>query len=152
MVESRGRDFGDLIDDCIAEAQSRGYSQESIVSTLLDKADVHQAHPNPLPEGEDCIQLSMNGQDGFLSLAEETIYDELPPGLIDVPRALRKYGLNRGTLRRWIDRGHLKTYGRLRGRAPGGGYLLLRECDLQCWMNTPRNKGGRPRKAKPVTA
>ena len=74
------------------------------------------------------------------------MHTELPPGTIDVPTALRKYGLNRNTLRAWIDRGCLFPVGRLRGPAVGGGYLVLNEEELQAYIVAPRHPGGRGRK------
>ena len=78
----------------------------------------------------------------------ETIYTEteVPEGLIDLPSAAQKYDHRVATLQKWVERGHLQTYGRLRAPARGGGYLLLREDELVDRMKAPRNKGGRPRK------
>ena len=77
---------------------------------------------------------------------ELPIYDVLPPGLIDVPSAVKRYGCKNATLRRWIERGRLRAMGRLRGAAPGGGYLVISETELADWISAPRDKGGRPRK------
>ena len=77
---------------------------------------------------------------------ELPIYDVLPPGLIDVPSAVKQYGCKNATLRRWIERGRLRAMGRLRGAAPGGGYLVISETELTEWISAPRDKGGRPRK------
>ena len=71
---------------------------------------------------------------------------EVPEGLIDLPAASKKYLCPVGTLQMWVHRGRLQTYGRLKAPARGGGYLLLREDELVHHMQTPRNKGGRPRK------
>ena len=78
----------------------------------------------------------------------EIIYTEteVPEGLIDLPAASKKYHCPVGTLQMWVHRGRLQTYGRLKAPARGGGYLLLREDELVHHMQTPRNKGGRPRK------
>ena len=79
----------------------------------------------------------------------EPIYteDEVPEGLIDLPSAARKYGHRVTRLQRWVQRGHLKVYGRLKAPAPGKGYLLLRENDLLDRMTASPNRGGRPRKS-----
>ena len=76
----------------------------------------------------------------------ESIYAEVPDGLIDLPTASRKYGLNRGTLHTWVHTGRLTVVGRLKAPAAGGGYLIVKESDLVEYMSAPRNKGGRPRK------
>ena len=92
-------------------------------------------------------QLSLADECGaFQVLDQDIIYTELPTGLIDLPSAARKYDLNRRTIRDWVIKSHLKVYGRLKGSAKGGGFLLLKESELLAYMTAPRNKGGRPRK------
>ena len=95
-------------------------------------------------------QAKGNGHKG-LELAtddkELPIYDVLPPGLIDLPYAAKKYQRKVQTLRTWVHRGHLQAVARLRASSPGGGYLVVREDDLiQRLAKTP-NRGGRPRKS-----
>jgi predicted DNA-binding transcriptional regulator AlpA len=77
----------------------------------------------------------------------DVVYDELPEGLIDLPSAMRKYSLKRPTLWSWVSKGHLQSYGRLRGSATGGGLILVNEEDLVRYMHAPKPKGGRPRKS-----
>ena len=74
------------------------------------------------------------------------IYTELPEGLIDLPSAMRKYGCRRGRLDSWVQRGRLKVYGRLKGAARGGGYVVVSEAELTNRLATVPRKGGRPRK------
>ena len=74
------------------------------------------------------------------------IYTELPEGLIDLPSAMRKYGCRRGRLDSWVQRGRLKVYGRLKGAARGGGYVVVSEAELTNRLATVPSKGGRPRK------
>ena len=69
----------------------------------------------------------------------------LPDGLIDLPTASRKYGVNGSTMRRWVISGKIPSRGRLKAPARGGGYLVLSEAELVDYINAPRNKGGRPR-------
>ena len=76
----------------------------------------------------------------------DTVYTELPPGLIDVPTAVRKYDLKRSTLHSWLKKGLLRSRGRLKGPANGGGYVVVNEDELSDCISAPRNKGGRPRK------
>ena len=94
-------------------------------------------------------QANSNGYKG-LELAtddqELPIYTELPEGLIDLPTAQKKYGCTRSRFHNWVAKGHLKLHGRLRGPAPGGGYLVVCEADLARRLATVPVKGGRPRK------
>lgn len=76
----------------------------------------------------------------------DTVYDELPPGLIDLRSAVAKYSINRNTLQTWIQNGRLQTFGRLKAPAAGGGYRLLSEAELVDYLVEPRSTGGRPRK------
>ena len=72
------------------------------------------------------------------------MYDELPPGLIDLPSAAKKYGCKGSRLRGWVHRGHLLVRGRL--RAPQGtGYSLVLESELVHRLKTVNPKGGRSR-------
>ena len=79
----------------------------------------------------------------------DTVYTELPAGLIDVPSAVRKYKLRSSTVYDWIKKGHLNLHGRLKGPVRGGGFLVIRETELVTYMAAPRGKGGRPRKVPP---
>ena len=83
-------------------------------------------------------------------LAEERwdhpIYDEIPPGLIDIRTAAERYNCTIKQLQAWIRRGHISSYGRIRGPARGGGYHLVKEKQVVERMAMPPNRGGRPRK------
>ena len=72
------------------------------------------------------------------------IYDQLPPGLIDLRSAASKYDCGRQRLYNWIRRGHISAVARLRARAPGGGYLVVDEADVVAQLEKPRDLGGRP--------
>lgn len=77
------------------------------------------------------------------------IFDELPPGMIDFPTASRSpeeggYGIHLRTLHNWVRTGRITEMGRLKARAPGGGYIVVWEQDLIDYIKAPRNKGGRP--------
>ena len=78
--------------------------------------------------------------------ASARVYTELPDGLIDLPSAAEKYGVNGDTLYSWVRKGLLAPAGRLRASARGGGYIVVREKDLLSHMQAPKNRGGRPRK------
>ena len=82
-----------------------------------------------------------------LSSASEPmlIYETLPPGLIPLPTANTKYGLKRGRLTMWLKRGKLHNKGRIKGAAPGGGFILIEEAALLALLHSPP-KNGRPKK------
>ena len=75
--------------------------------------------------------------------ASEVIYrpDEVPPGLIDLPSAARKYGIKVHTLRMWTYLGKLPNRGRVLARAPGGGYILTDEAAIPYCRDNPRKRG-----------
>ena len=74
---------------------------------------------------------------------DDVIYEpgNLPEGLIDLPSASKKYGIKVGTLRSWVHVGKLPRMGRLRGRAPGGGYIVTRDADIEYCRDHPRKRG-----------
>ena len=76
----------------------------------------------------------------------DTVYTELPPGLIDVRSASKKFGCPIGRIQNWVHRGRLMTYGRLKAPARGGGYLVVDESELVAYLSAPKAKGGRPPK------
>ena len=47
----------------------------------------------------------------------DTVYAELPEGLITVPDAARKYNVNRRTIQTWLNQNRLERKGRMRGSA-----------------------------------
>ncbi len=79
--------------------------------------------------------------------AGDVIYDELPPGLIDLPTARDRYGKNISAMREWVKKGHVRKVGLRRAPARGGGYIVVDEGQLVAYMNCPKNKGGRPKKS-----
>ena len=79
----------------------------------------------------------------------ETVYTELPPGLIDLPSAVRKHGLRSSTVHDWIRQGHVMPQGRFRAPARGGGYLVVREEDLVAYLGLPVTKGEDPGRSSP---
>ncbi len=90
------------------------------------------------------------------TLADDTLpadegvvtYDVLPPGLIDLPSASRKYGVNGSTLRTWVNTGRVRMLARKKAPSAGGGYVAVSDEELRAYINSPRNKGGRPRKRR----
>ena len=135
MVENgrNGRSVAEAMERvsvAVAEALESGVSEEDLQTLFFSSAAAGNGSGEPEHPGYD----------------PEAVYDELPPGLIDVPTAIIKYGVNPNTLRGWVARGHLTTCGRLKGSATGGGFVLLCEDELAAKLVLPKNKGGRPRK------
>ena len=77
--------------------------------------------------------------------AAEHVYDELPEQLIDLPGAAKKYNCKMGYLRSMVQHGRIKTQGRIKAPARGGGYLLVNEAELRQLIENPRPVG-RPKK------
>lgn len=113
-------------------ALGAGMSLEQLMSTLTTTYDEYLARQDCLP--------------GFLEPESEPVYDEVPPGLIDLPSIVRDKGIKRSTLNNWLLSGKLSSHGRLRGSARGGGYILVSEEELAAAVAAPRQKGGRPKK------
>ncbi len=112
------------------EALRAGAKQEDLAAMLQTAADQ-----------EEDAQAQLPSECGL-----DTIYDELPEGLIDVPSAAAQYHVPRQTIQSWITAGKLSRMGRLRGRAPGGGYNVIAERQLLEIISRPKDKGGRPKK------
>ena len=132
MVESAGTTANDL----------RSAIEDALAAGVVTRDEILDMVPTIDPQ-------SGNGHETAVpatSADDLPIYTELPEGLIDLPTAMRKYGCHRQRLNNWVARGRLKVYGRLRGPARGGGYLVVSEDDLQSRLNGPLDKGGRPRK------
>ena len=59
-------------------------------------------------------------------------YYEVPPGLILISQAARKYNRSRNTIAGWVRRGFLQPKGRLMGHGGvGGGWILVAEMELE---------------------
>ena len=123
----------DRLANAISDALAEGISERDLLN-MVTTAAVEQVAEQPKIPG--------------LFPDAEPIYteDDVPDGLIDLPSAARKHGHRITRLQRWVQRGHLKVYGRMRAPARGGGYLLLSEDELIARMRAEPNKGGRPRK------
>ena len=128
MISSAEQRLRDAIDALLAE----GASPEAITTmagSILDTSEGSGSRPpSSTPD------------------AGEVIYDELPDDLIDVPTAVREYGISRSTLSTWRRQGKLHRRGRLRAAAPGGGYNVFSREDVLGLISAPVNKGGRPKK------
>ena len=83
---------------------------------------------------------------GFPLPDDVPIYTELPEGLIDLPSAVKKYGLKPRTVQDWVKNGHVPLRGRFKAATRSGGYLVVSEDELVDYISAPRNRGGRPRK------
>ena len=123
----------------IAEALEEGVTQQELMSVVLTTVSTYTPSMKMSQANEDeCEDFQAPGPD--------TVYNELPPGLVTISDAAREYDLNRWTIRNWVRKGALKTHGRLKGSAKGGGFILINEADLQVCMYLPKDKGGRPKK------
>ena len=58
------------------------------------------------------------------------IYREPPDGLMTATEAAERFGISRGTVRSWIDRGHIRERGRLRDGSPGTPPSLISVKDV----------------------
>ena len=74
------------------------------------------------------------------------VYTEVPAGMSSIPDACAEYGLSQATIRSWVSRGHIRVEGELRGGARGRRPNLVDKTKLEEFINSPRRKGGRPRK------
>ena len=121
------------LEGALINAFNSGATKDDILTVIELKAAEHEsAFQDRMP--------------GIVANDQDTVYTELPEGLIDVPTAAKKYNMATGTLRVWLRKGHLTLRGRLKAPATGGGYLVVREDELAEYVASPRNKGGRPRK------
>ena len=120
----------------IADALAEGFDERELVEMVTTVAAEQAA------EQVETLELFRDLND------EETIYTEteVPEGLIDLPAAAQKYNCPINTLQTWVKKGRLKTHGRRKAPARGGGYLLLVETEVLDRVKAPINKGGRPRK------
>ncbi len=141
MVELGKSTKDDLI-SAIDQALRSGIKAEAIADMVAERTIYHEvATPSDIAEFLD------HHQDETAPEPEGAIiYDELPPGLIDLPSASRAYGVQLGTMRWWLKKGHVRKVGLLRAPARGGGYVVVEESELIRYMHAPKSKGGRPKK------
>ena len=125
----------DALSSAIIDALGSGISTKEILTMLSTAVAEQETEQRPLPgfpeEGPDFVY---------------DVYDELPPGMIDIPAAAEKYGVPQSTMRQWVNKGQLHSRGRLRRGSPGGGSHIVSEQEVLALTSKPRNKGGRPRK------
>ena len=138
MVELGKSTKDDLI-SAIDQALRSGIKAEAIADMVAERTIYHEvATPSDIAEFLDHHRDETPPND-----AGAVIYDELPPGLIDLPSASRKYGIRVRTIRNWVNRGHLDKVGLLKAPARGGGYFVVDEAALVQYLDAPR-RGGRP--------
>ena len=130
MVESGESSLTEELRGAIDQALRSGMDVEAIAHMVAERAltlnelatDTLAAETPPNDEGA-------------------VIYDELPPGLIDLPSASKKYGIKVGTLRYWVHVGKLPRKGRLRAPAAGGGYIVTEDAMIPYCRDNPRKRG-----------
>ena len=135
MIYTTKQAAGESLDHlgvAIGDALESGVSAKEILTMLLAVASEQETEQPQLP--------------GFPPERQDSVFDELPEGMIDLPTAAEKYGVPKRNLQAWVYRGRLQSYGRLRGSAPGGGLHIVFEAALQAELAKPVTKGGRRRK------
>ena len=120
----------DGLEQAALQALTAGATRDEVMTTLSAVIDDYQARQLPM--------LDMLPCDG------ETVFDELPEGMIDLPSAAIEFGISRYTLRGWVEGKHIPVRGRLRGSARGGGFLILSKDDILKLKDSPP-KRGRPK-------
>ena len=122
-------DLREILSAALSDGVGRG-EIVSMIATIIADSDVDESELSELAEER----------------WDHPIYEEVPPGLIDLKTAAEKYGRPLQQLQHWVQRGYLQSYGRIKARARGGGYHLVKEKTLIEQMAKPPNKGGRPKK------
>ena len=123
----------------IAEALDEGVTQQELMGIVLTTVATYTTPMQmSLADEADCEDFQVPGPD--------TVYTELPPGLIDIRTASQKYCLQTALLRAWVRKGRLSYKGRLKAPAAGGGYIVVDEEELTSYISAPKDRGGRPRK------
>ena len=134
--EVRAASLAACLDDvgaAVLQALTVGASDVSVTASVTSAITAFRDRQLPLPD------LSPHEE-------QEPVYDECPDGLIDLPSASEQFAINAQLLRMWIRRGHIKSYGRLKGAAKGGGIHLLNPAEITHRLNSRDKKGGRPKK------
>ena len=92
-------------------------------------------------------QASRNGTSAVDAETGDLVYDpgDVPAGLISLPDAAKKYGIPVRTLGAWVRLGKLPRCGRVRAKAPGGGYILTKENQIEYCRDHPRKRGPKPK-------
>ena len=139
MLDSR-KEATDALARAMSDALTNGLTTDDI-DEIAQMVAAQQ--PLALDYSAQHVAAPVNGANGL------PIYTEIPDGLIDLAGAAVKFGCNVHRLRAWVRRGHIPIHGRLRGGAPGGGYFVVAEADIQHRLSTVGAKGGRPRKKLP---
>ena len=121
----------DQVTSGVARMLDAGVDKAELLSMFQTIVDQHEAASSDV--------VAPNNYD------ENTVFTELPEGLIDVSTATKKYQLSRMTLNNWIRRGHLVPQGRLKAPARGGGYWVVDEAALVRCMATPTRMGRPPK-------
>ena len=117
--------------DVTQRALQAGVSEKVLHSMLTTETIAAQDHH--------CETCSPDNYD------PDTVYAELPEGLITLPEAARKYNVNRRTIQTWLRQNHITSKGRLRGSARGGGFVLVSEDELVRYIATPKRIGRPPK-------
>ena len=123
----------DALNAALTDALGSGVTTRDILTMLSTAVAEQETEQRSLP--------------GFPEEGQDFVYDELPPGMIDLPAAAEKYGVPKRNIRAWVYRGRLQSYGRLRGSAPGGGFHIVSEEALEVELAKPVRRGRRQTRA-----
>ena len=137
MVESGKSTTTEDLQRAVDRLLAEGADGAAIIEMVAERIPAHQvATPT------DIVALLYHAETPPDDEAD-VIYEpgELPEGLIDLPTASKKYGIPVGTLRSWVRRGKLPHLGRVKAKAPGGGYIVTREADIEYCRSHPRKRG-----------
>ena len=142
MVKSRQEAITHL-NHAVDVAAASGMPGDEILTMIADRIKFQQM---PLPEVETAGDIAAFLTNATAHDERPVIYDALPPGLIDLPSAARKYGVNLKTATGWLKRGRIPRMGKIRAPGRGGGYNITSEREFAEMAKLPKNVGGRPHK------
>ena len=141
MVESGRRNGASaaalaLFEKAVDVAVLAGLSKPEL-QTLLDTR-YPDTRARVVTNGHAVVDYGESPEGRFPLPDDALIYREVPEGLIDLPTAVKKYGLKTRTVQDWVSQGHVAVHGRLRAPARGGGYLVVNEEELVAYITAPR--------------
>ena len=85
------------------------------------------------------------GEARDLPKPEEVVFDTLPDGLIDLPTACKKYGVNVQTANGWMRHGFIPRLGKIRAPGKGGANVTSERVFAEVAAD-PVKPGGRRRR------
>lgn len=83
--------------------------------------------------------------DGFNEKEANKVVTTLEPKLMTIDEAAESHGLNRETVRKWVQRGHLTRIAIRPGSGRGGGSIVIDVAELDEFLNNRRGPGRPPK-------